>query len=254
MILAVDVGNTNIVLGCIGEGGTLFVARIATDHFKTEDQYAAEIKGILTLYSINIANIEGAIISSVVPPLSNLLQTAIHKIIEKTSLIVGPGLKTGLHILIDNPAQLGSDLVVNAVAAIDEYTPPYIIIDMGTATTISVLDEKCKYLGGCIMPGVKISLDALSSRTSQLPGISLETPKKTVGKNTIDCMRSGVILGSASMLDGIIERISEEQDFIPTIIATGGLSKFIIPHCKHQIIYDENLLLKGLYLIYKKNA
>ncbi|MEG1873101.1 MAG: type III pantothenate kinase, partial [Ruthenibacterium sp.] len=167
---------------------------------------------------------------------------------------IGPGIKTGLNILIDNPAQLGSDLVVDAVAAIHAYEKPLIIIDMGTATTFSVVDQKGNYLGGVICSGLKISLDALTARTSQLQSIGLEPPKSVIGCNTVDCMKSGAIYGGASMLDGMIDRIQEEMGQKAIVVATGGLGKFVVPYCKHPIIYDDALLLKGLWLIYKKNS
>lgn len=254
MILAVDIGNSNIVLGCIDEKNIYFVARIATDPLKSSDQYAVEIKNIVELYGLSLSKIDGSIISSVVPPLSNTVKESVRMITNKKTLVVAPGLKTGLNILMDNPAQLGSDLVVVSVAALSEYENSLIIIDMGTATTMSVIDKNRNYIGGAIIPGVKLSIDALSSRTAQLPHISLEPPKKIIGKNTIECMTSGCICGNAAILDGMIERIEEELGYPTTVIATGGLSQFIVPLCKHKITYDENLLLKGLYIIYKKNS
>ena len=253
MILAIDIGNTNIVLGCIDDQKIHCVARMATDHFKTSEQYAIEIESIIKLYNVSISSITGAIVSSVVPPLSNTLKDAIAFIIKKPPLVVAPGLKTGLNIVMDNPGQLGSDLVVTAVAALAEYHHSVIIIDMGTATTMAALDKNGFYVGGAIMPGLKLSIDALSQRTAQLPGISLEPPKRIIGKNTIECMTSGCIAGNAAMLDGMIDRMEEELGYPLTAIATGGLAKFVIPCCKRQIIYDENLLLKGMYIIYNKN-
>ncbi|MGL4374318.1 MAG: type III pantothenate kinase [Turicibacter sp.] len=254
MILVLDVGNSNIVIGCLDQDKIHFVGRSATDRIKTEDEYAISFKNIIELNGISVADIEGSIISSVVPPLTNALKEAVRKIIGKTPLVVGPGIKTGLNITIDNPAQLGSDLVVDAVAAIAQYKGPLIIIDLGTATTISVVDAKGNYMGGVIYPGVKISQEALCARTSQLPSISLEAPNKVVGKNTIDCMKSGLIHGNAAMIDGMIDRIESEIGQQATVIATGGLAKAIIPNCRRQIIYDDTLLLKGLRLIYDKNV
>ena len=167
--------------------------------------------------------------------------------------IVGPGVKTGLNILMDNPAQVGSDRIVNAVAAINEYPAPLIIIDMGTATTFCVIDEKKNYIGGMILPGVRISLDALTSRTSQLSKISIEAPKKTIGKNTIDCMKSGIIHGNAACIDGMVKRIEHELGQKATVLATGGLARKIVPYCEQRILIDDELLLKGLRLIYNKN-
>lgn len=253
LILVIDMGNTNIVIGCVDNQKIYFEERLSTDLSKTELEYAIGFKAVLEIHNINSSDIKGAIISSVVPPLANIVKNAVEKIIGFTPLTVGPGLKTGLNILIDDPKQLGSDLVVDAVAAIKEYGAPLIIIDLGTATTISVIDEKKNYIGGVIMPGVKVSLDSLVSRTSQLPRISLEAPKNVVGRNTIDCMKSGIINGYASSLDGMIEKIEQETGYDAKVIATGGLAKVIIPQCKKEIIIDNELLLKGLKLIYDKN-
>lgn len=254
MILAIDVGNTNIVLGGIDEKGTYFVARTVTDREKTTDEFAIIFKNIIEMNGIPLEKIEGSIISSVVPPLNSALRGAVETVLGRTPLFIGPGIKTGLNILIDNPAQLGSDLVVDAVAAIHAYEKPLIVIDMGTATTFSVIDQKSNYLGGVICPGLKISLDALTARTSQLQSIGLEPAKSVIGRNTIDCMKSGAIYGSASMLDGMIDRIEQELGQKATVVATGGLGKFVVPYCTHKIIYDDALLLKGLWLIYQKNS
>lgn len=253
MLLAIDVGNTNIVLGCIDKNKIKFTARMETDRRQTADQYAIQIKNIIELHSVKSDEVSGSIISSVVPPVLNALRGAVRLSIGVEAMIVGPGIKTGLNILMDNPAQVGTDLIVNAVGAIKEYKAPIVIFDMGTATTISAIDKNKNYIGGSILPGVKISLDTLSNTAAQLPAINLDKPKKTIGKNTIECMRSGVILGNASMVDGMIDRFEEEIGEKPTVIATGGISRFIIAHCKHDIIYDGDLLLKGLNILYKKN-
>ncbi len=253
MILAIDIGNTNIVIGCIDQEQIYFVERVSTDREKTALEYAVVFKSVLELYNIDPHETEGSIISSVVPPINHAICDAVKKIIGKEPMLVGPGVKTGLNIVIDNPAQLGSDLVVNAVAALKEYQPPLVIIDMGTATTISAVDSKGNYLGGSIIPGVRVALDSLVNRTSQLSRISLDAPKKAIGRNTIECMKSGSILGNAAMLDGMIDRFEEELGTDATVVATGGLSQFIIPHCTHEIIYDDGLLLKGLWYIYERN-
>lgn len=254
MILAIDMGNTNIVVGCIKNGQILFVERLCTNLSETELEYAIGIKTVLELYNIKVDEIDGAIISSVVPPLTDIIRAAIRKIIGKESMVVGPGLKTGLNILMDNPKTMGADLIVDSVAGIHEYGAPLIIIDMGTATTVSVIDEDKNYIGGMIIPGLKVSLESLVNRTSQLPRIGLDAPAKTIGKNTIDCMKSGILFGNASMMDGLVDRIREELGCNATVVATGGLAKTVIPLCKHDIIVDDELLLKGLYLIYKKNT
>ena len=254
MILAIDIGNSNIVLGCIEGEEICFEARMATDHIKTSDQYCAELKTILGLFEVTPKQIEGSIISSVVPPVLNALVLAVQKLTGKQPLIVSPGLKTGLNIKIDNPAQAGSDLIVGAVAAIAEYGCPLSIIDLGTATTICAIDEKGSFVGGTISPGVMLSLNALSSGTAQLPGISLEKPKHAIGTNTVDSMRSGLLYGTAAMLDGMVERIEQELGVRTKVIATGGLSKYIAPLCNREMIIDDKLLLKGLLLLYKKNV
>ncbi len=253
MLLAIDIGNTNLVIGCIENDEILFKARIATDRLRTSDQYGVEIKNMLEAYGVQIKDIDDCIISSVVPPVFNSVKTGVMKIIGKQPMVVGPGLKTGLNIHVDVPSQVGSDRIVIAVAALAEYTAPLILMDLGTATTIEVVEPENTYLGGVIIPGVKISLDALTSRAAQLPGISLDKPKAVIGKNTIDCMRSGMIYGTAAMIDGLIDRMEEELGHTSTLVATGGMAQFITPLCKHNIILEKDLLLKGLNIIYKKN-
>lgn len=254
MILAIDIGNTNIVIGCIEGEQVRFVERVSTNQAKTELEYVVEFRTLFELYRINLDDITGSIISSVVPPLNNIMKAALQKLFHKAPLVVGPGLKTGLNILMDNPGQLGADLVVNAVAGLQYYGAPIIMIDMGTATTISVVDDKKNYIGGMILPGVRVSLDSLVNRTSQLPRISLEAPKKVIGKNTIDCMKSGIVMGQAACLDGMIERIFDELGYEAPVVATGGLSGSIVPYCKKKIICDNELTLKGLGIIYHKNV
>lgn len=254
MIIAIDVGNTNIVFGGLDEKEIYFTSRLSTDRFKTSDEYAVIFRNLLELNHIEPSCVEGGILSSVVPALKQTLCDAMEKIAGIRCLVVGSGLKTGLNIRIDNPGQLGSDRVADAVAAIAEYEKPLMIFDMGTATTFSVVDRNGCYLGGMIMPGALIGLDALTSRTSQLPQISLsEKPRHVIGTNTVDCMKSGMIYGNAAMLDGIIDRVSDELGETPTVVATGGLSGLIIPYCRRKVIHDENLLLKGLRIIYQKN-
>lgn len=253
MILAVDIGNSNIVLGCFEDEKILFIERLSTNRNATELEYTILFKNILELNKLCDQEFDGAIVSSVVPGITHTIQNAVTRLTGKPSMVVGPGIKTGLKIKLDNPAQLGSDRVADAVAAIHEYPCPLIIVDMGTATTVSVIDRSQNFLGGMIIPGLKASLDSLTSRTSQLPNISLDPPKKVIGSNTVDCMRSGIIYSTASSVDGVIERIEEELGEPCTLISTGGMSKVIIPYCKHEIILDDMLLLKGLMIIYNKN-
>ncbi len=254
MILAIDIGNTNIVLGGLEGEKILFEARMATDLIKTSDQYCAELKNMLALFEVAPGDIGGSIISSVVPPVLNSVKTAIRKLTGKPCLVVGPGIRTGLNIRIENPAETGSDLIVAAVAAIQEYGAPLLLVDMGTATTISVLDADGSFIGGCICPGVKISMEALTGRTAQLPGIRLDEPQRVIGRNTRDCMRSGIMYGAAAMLDGLLDRMQEELGTPAKIVITGGIAKFVIPMCRHEMIYDRSLMLKGLGLIYRRNV
>lgn len=254
MLLAIDIGNTNIVIGGIQDDKIVFEARIATDRIKTSDQYGVEIKNILSLFDVRTEDIRDCIISSVVPPVFNSVRTGVVKGIGKQPLVVGPGIKTGLNIQMDTPSQVGSDRIVVAVAALAEYEPPLALLDLGTATTIDIVDKGNNYIGGCIMPGVRISLEALTSRAAQLPGISLDKPRRVIGKNTVDCMRSGVMYGAAAMLDGMLDRVEEELGYPVTVIATGGISQFVVPLCRREIKVEKDLLLKGLNAIYQKNV
>ena len=253
MVLAVDIGNSNIVLGCFEESEIKFVERLSTNLNSTELEYTVLIKTILELNNIDGNTFEGGIISSVVPSVTHTVKKAMERLTGRDIIVVEPGLKTGLKIRLDNPAQLGSDRVADAVAAINFYPCPSIIIDMGTATTISVIGADKSFLGGMIIPGLRVSLESLSMRTSQLPKISLEPPKRVIGSNTVDCMKSGIIYYTASGIDGAVERLESELGEKCTVISTGGLANTIIPFCKRDIIIDDKLLLKGLMVIYNKN-
>lgn len=253
MILTVDIGNSNIVLGGVKDDKIIFEARLRTEATKTSDQYCVDLKILLDVYKVSAEEIEGCIIASVVPQVLNSFQTAIKKLTGKSSLVVGPGIKTGLDIRLENPAQTGADLVVADVAALREHKPPLIVIDMGTATTMAVLDQNGAHIGGCIIPGVKLSMDALTEKTALLPGLQLDQPKRTIGRNTVDAMRSGIMIGAACMLDGMVERMEQELGQKTTVIITGGIAKFIAPLCKTPMIYDKDLIIKGLAALYRDN-
>lgn len=253
MILVVDIGNSNVVIGGVEGKEILFEARLRTDATKTSDEYCIDLKSILDIYNFDKEIIEGSIIASVVPQVLNTMQTAVMKLTGKKALVVGPGLKTGLNIAIDNPSQTGADLVVGSVAALREHKAPLIVIDMGTATTMVVLDKNGALIGGSISPGVKISLDALTGGTALLPGLQLDQPKRAIGRNTTDCMRSGIMMGAACMLDGMIQRMEEELGYETTVIITGGIARFIVPMCRRKMIYDKDLLVKGLAALYYEN-
>ena len=254
MILTIDIGNAIIAIGCVEDNRILFRGRVNTDRVKTSDQYCIDLKTLLEIYNADLSDIEGTIISSVVPQVLNSVKTAVVKLTRKEALVVGPGLKTGLNILLDNPSQMGGDLVASDVAALREHKPPLIVIDMGTATTMSVLDETGAHLGGCVCPGVQLSVDALTANTSLLPGIHLDQPKYAIGRNTADAMRSGVMMGAASMLDGMIDRFEEELGQRCTVVITGGIGRFVVPLCRHEMIYDRDLIMKGLAALYRENS
>ena len=254
MILTIDIGNAIISIGCVEDNRILFRGRVNTDRVKTSDQYCIDLKTLLEIYHAELSDIEGTMISSVVPQVLNSVKTAVVKLTGKEPLVVGPGLKTGLNILLDNPSQMGGDLVASDVAALREHKPPLIVIDMGTATTMSVLDETGAHLGGCVCPGVQLSVDALTANTSLLPGIHLDQPKHAIGRNTADAMRSGVMMGAASMLDGMIDRFEEELGQRCTVVITGGIGRFVVPLCRHEMIYDRDLIMKGLAALYRENS
>ena len=254
MILALDMGNTNVVAGCLGEDDRIFFTeRFATDLNKTELEYAVVIKTILELHGINRDEIEGTIIASVVPPVTHIIKSALRKLLKCEPLVVGAGLKTGLNIHLDDPSTLGADLVVDSVAAMNIYGTPSIVIDMGTATTMTVLNKDDTYIGGAIFPGLNVSVEALAAGTSLLPRVSLGAPKKQIATNTMDAIKSGIIYGEASRIDGMIDRFEKELGYNTKVIATGGLASVIIPHCSHEVIIDPDLMLKGLKMIYDKN-
>ena len=253
MILAVDVGNTNIVLGCIEEGHVVSTVRLHTDERKTAAEYAITLKELFDVFGIDFLAFEGAILSSVVPAVTDALSGAISRLTGVNCLVVGPGMKTGMNVRIDDPGTLGCDLVVGGVAAIAYYGTPAIVIDLGTATTITAIDKDNCFRGGAILPGVKLSYNALAAGTSLLPNISIAPPKKCIATNTVDCMRSGAVYGSAAMIDGMIDRMESELGMPCHLIATGGLASSIVSCCTHEIVCDDDLLLKGLWQLYRKN-
>lgn len=253
MVLTIDIGNTNITIGVFDNEKIAFTSRLATESYRTPDQYAIDFTNILSLHKISLDAIEGSVISSVVPELTNCVKQAVSTFCQKC-IVLAPGVKTGLDIAIDNPAQLGADLAAGAVGAVENYPLPSFVVDLGTASKIYVINDKKAFCGGLIAPGIRISLDALTGTSSLLPAIELNAPSRACAKSTVECMQSGVILGTASMIDGMIDRFIEEMGEPASIVATGGLSAFIIKECKHDIIYDNDLILKGLKAIYDKNT
>lgn len=253
MILAVDVGNTNIVLGFLDGNELVNECRLSTAVDDSAEEYAIKLNSIFEICKINTADIEGSVLSSVVPPLNRTISKAIMLITGKTPIVVGPGVKTGLNIKTNNPAELGADMVVGAVAGIAKYPCPQIIFDLGTATTASVIDKNGCFIGCSILCGAKTSLNALSSGTAQLPQIEIVEPQSVIGTNTIDCMRSGIVYGTAAMIDGLIKRFEKELGDKATVIITGGLGTIISKFCESEVIVDKNLLIDGLRIIYEKN-
>lgn len=253
MILAVDIGNTSIIVGCFDRDEIRFVETMSTDVGKTDLEYLVKFLALSDIYGIDKSDFDGAIVASVVPTLNRVFVSAIKKYCGVDAKLVGPGVKTGLNIHMDNPSSIGADLIVGSVAGLEKYGAPLVIIDMGTATTISVIDDKKSYVGGAIMPGASISLSSLVDRTAQLPDISLEKPSKVIGKNTVECMKSGIIMGQAGSIDGILDRIWDELGYETRVVATGGMARSIIPNCKKDIIIDDTLTLDGLKIIYDKN-
>ena len=243
MILAIDVGNTNIVLGGVDKGRDIFSVRLASDRNKTADQYALDIQGVLNMYHVEVSEIEGGIISSVVPYLQSVIPQAVKILTGIDIMVVGPGIKTGLDIRTDNPKAVGSDLIVGAIAAKAKYKLP----------TVSVMDENGAYLGGMIIPGLWTSVNALSSLAAQLPNIDLTGSAKVLGTNTIDCMRSGALIGCAAMLDGIIDRVEEELGMSVSAVLTGGVSPLVAPYCRRNFYLEPDILIRGLELLYEKN-
>ena len=253
MILTADIGNTNITIGIFNGDDLVFISRLATQRHRTAEQYAIELDAIFRLEKID-ATIDGAVISSVVPELTSIIKSAIKKVTDCDALVVAAGIKNGLKIATDNPKELGADLVAGAVGAISQYELPCLVMDLGTATKISVIDKGGVFVGCTIAPGIGISLDALSMRTSQLPTIELSAPEHAIGTNTIECIRSGTVLGNAAMLDGMADRLEKELGKeIKTLVATGGLSKEIVACCEKEIVYNKDLVLQGLLTIYRKN-
>ena len=253
MILAIDIGNTNITLGGYTDNKIQFISRMSTDSRRTADQYAVEIYDLVRLAGFSATDTEGCVIASVVPSVGSAISMAVNKLTGLTSIVLGPGVKTGVNIKIDNPAQLGADLAAGAAGALGKYSMPCIIIDMGTATTLSVMDESGAFLGGVIAAGVGLTLNALTQITALLSAIPIEAPKNTIGKNTVESMQSGLVLGTAAMIDGMVCRIEKEMGKSCTVVATGGRAPQIIPHCTTKMELDENLLLDGLIKIYQKN-
>ena len=252
MLLALDAGNSSVTAGCVKDGGLICRAVFSATK-RTADEYAALFAQSFAMRGVDVRDFEGAAIACVVPPLTEVLREAVRILTGTEALVVGAGVKTGLNIGIDDPSTLGADLVAIAVGALYGREPPIIIADLDTATTVYVIDGRSRLLGGAIMPGAAVSLDALSGTASLRPSIPLEAPKRCIGTNTNDCMKSGAVFGTASSIDGMIERFEAELGTRARYVATGTLAGRIVPHCRHSLELDDSLSMKGLALIWEKN-
>ncbi|WP_071458829.1 type III pantothenate kinase [Bacillus massilinigeriensis] len=254
MIFVFDVGNTNIVLGVYEQDELKHHWRIETNRHRSEDEYGMVIKSLFNHVGLSFSDIDGIIISSVVPPIMFALERMCQKYFQVKPLVVGPGIKTGLNIKYENPREVGADRIVNAVAAIHEYGSPLIIVDFGTATTYCYINEQKQYMGGAIAPGIGISTEALYSRAAKLPRIEITRPDDVIGKNTISAMESGIVYGYVGQVEGLVQRMKDISKTEPTVIATGGLASLIATESKIIDIVDPFLTLKGLQLIYRRNS
>lgn len=254
MLLAIDIGNSYITIGGYHMDRLQFVSQMLTTPKRARDQYAVELKSIMQLYHILPDDVSGAVISSVVPELTGAVRDAVKMLTGVRILVLGPGIKTGLNILIDNPAQLGADIAACAVGAAAKGHLPCIIYDLGTATTVSVVDEGAKLVGVVISAGIGTTLDMFTSRTALLPHVSLEAPDTVIGKNTIHSMQSGLIYGTAAMIDGLADRIEAEIGKTACLLATGTMAREVSGYCKRDVEVCEYLLLEGLKKIYEKNS
>lgn len=254
MILTIDVGNSIVTFGGFEGDELVFTARLSTGTARTEDEYASALASLLALRGVDKASITGAILSSVVPAAGAVIKRGVALLCGVEPLTVGPGIKTGLGIHCDDPASVGADLICTSVAAAKLYGSPCLIVDMGTATKITVVNEAGAFIGVSILPGVAMGLEALAGGAAQLPHVSLEAPPRVIGKNTADCMRSGVIYGHAAAVDGMIDRVLGEFGKPLPVYATGGLAPVILPHLSHEVTHDQHLVLRGLNLLYHKNT
>lgn len=254
MILALNIGNTHILLGVWQQDQLLFRATLSAETSRSTDEYAIQLLSLFSLHGLRPDQLEGAILSSVVPSLTARLRQAVQQLYQLRVMTVGPGLKSGLAIRIDNPAQLGSELVCAAIGALETFQPPLVVITMDTAISMMAIDARRQLLGGVILPGPEVSLEALIRRTAQLPQVDLEAaPAGVIGTNTTLSLQAGAVLGTATLLDGMLARFSAEMGGPVTAVCTGRMHRSILAACATPLEYDQDLILRGLWRIYQKN-
>ena len=254
MILAVDINNANVVFSLMEEGKVLFISRLSSDKSRTADEYAVLLEWAFRQHDFDIKKVEGSIISSVVPPLTATIKEAVMIVTRVSPLIIGPGVKTGLNIRLDDPTELGGDFVCGAVAAIAEYRMPCVIVELGTAIAMGILDKFGNYIGGIICPGPMVSQEALARGAAMLSNVSITATPQVICKSTATCTQSGIVHGSAAMIDGLISRVESELGESVSVVVTGDWADTITPCCKREgMITDKELMMRGLWLIYRKN-
>ena len=254
MVLTVDIGNTNIVLGVFDGDRLTLSARISTDKSRTSDEYSVMLKGIFEINGLDLSRFEGIILSSVVPQLNEVMCRALSRFTAVRVLTVGPGLRTGFQILADDPTELGADQVCNVAGALTEFAGPLVIADSGTATTLTVVNSQSNICGVIICPGLRLAAEALAGGTAQLPHIPLEGPVKAYGRNTVECMRTGIVGGTAAMIEGLVRGVERDFGEPVRLILTGGMSQLLLPHIERPVEHRPDLLVHGLYSLYKRNA
>jgi type III pantothenate kinase len=253
MLLAIDVGNTNIVYGLFDGERLVHQFRVESARGRTADEYAVQLRALLEMHGVALPAVKAAILACVVPSLTEPMLRLVERLFQREAVVVGPGIRTGMAILIENPREVGADRIADAVAGFERAKGGVIVVDFGTSTNFDVVTPKGEYLGGVLAPGLQISADALFARAAKLPRVEIAKPPKVVGKNTIHAMQSGIVYGYVGLVDGLVERLMAELGFPAAVIATGGLAPLIAPLSKTIVDVDDHLTLTGLRILYERN-